>query len=427
MTLRHHGFALSLALLVAPAAALAQAPKGDESVLKSALAGPEFVTITRVDPDGTILLGPSESLPAEIRGNLGSYFAEGLYLLVTNDSKPSSARRVLRVQITDVAAGPVFTLKTGAQAAARVNVNDPARLLRPIPTTTAGLRALPDEIPFLAERSDATAADPREDAARTRSINNLKQIGLAVHNFLSAQGKLPPAVIYGPDGKPWHSWRVLLLPYLERGDLYNAYDFSQPWDSPKNKALLEKMPDVYRDPIHGEKKEAYAHYAAFVGPGSVFRPEGAKQVDLKSLPLAGSSIGLRNVTDGTSNTVIVGSLEPGRKIPWTKPEDIDVGPAFKGFGPPGGIAAPYTFRGPGGGKAAPFLFCDGAVRMIAASVKPQVLASLLSCAGNEVIARDSFPTEPAPHQFQLRMLKIRLNGARATATIEPQETGPVSR
>ena len=420
MTLRHHGFALSLALLVAPAAGVAQAPKGDASVLKCMLAGPDFVTITRVDPDGAILVAASESLPPQIRGNLSSGLAEGFYLLVTNDSKPASERRVIRVQITDVAAGPVFTLKTGAQAAARVSVNDQARLLRPNPTTTAQLRALPDEIPLLAERSDAIAVDPREDAARARSMNNLRQIALAVHNFHQVHNKMPPAVIYGPDGKPWHSWRVLLLPYLERNDLYNAYDFGQPWDSPKNKALLEKMPDVYRDPIHGDKKEPYAHYAAFVGPGSVFRPEGAKQIDPKSPPLAGGSIDFRNITDGTSNTVIVSSVEPARKIPWTKPEDIDVGRAFKGFGPPGGIAAPYTFRGPGGGKAAPFLFCDGSVRMIGASVKPQVLSALLTCAGGEVIANDSFPAEPSPQQLQLRTLKIRVNGARATATIEPQ-------
>ena len=384
----------------------------------------QFVTITRIDPDGTILLGPAEWLTPPIRNNLGSYYAEGFYLLVTNDSKPASERRVLRVQVTDVA-GSVFTLKTGAKAASRVRVDDLAWLLRPVPTTTAQLRALPDEIPFLAERSDVPAVDPREAAARARSINNLKQIGLAMHNFISVHGKLPPAVIFGPDGKPWHSWRVLLLPYLERVDLYNAYDFSQPWDSPKNKALLEKMPDVYRDPIHGDNKEPYAQYAVFVGPGSVFRPEGAKQIDAKTPPLAGSSIGLQHITDGTSNTVIVSSVEPARKIPWTKPEDIDVGPAFKGFGPPGGIAAPYTYRGPGGGKAAPFLFCDGSVRTISTSINPKVLAALLTCAAGEVISFDSIPGEEMRQQPQIRVLKIRLNGARAAATIEPLEQGPV--
>ena len=52
-----------------------------------------------------------------------------------------------------------------------------------------------------------------------------------------------------------------------------------------NKALIEKMPALYRDPIHGDGKEPYTHYGALVGPTAIFRPEGTKQNDPKSLPL----------------------------------------------------------------------------------------------------------------------------------------------
>jgi len=418
MPFRHHGFALAFALLVAHAGAIAQPPNDDPPILQAPLAGPEFVTVTRVDLDGTILLGPSEALLPQFRDDLGSFIAEGYYLLVTNDSKPAGERRVLRVQVTDVAAGPVITVKTGPQAAALVRIKDSARLVRPKPATTARLRALPDEIPFQAEPADANADDARENAARARSINNLKQIVLAMHNFESTYGEFPPAVIHGPDGKPWHSWRVLILPFLERVDLYNSYDFSQPWDSPKNKALIDKRPAVYRDPIHRDTTETDTHYAALVGPGAIFRPDGAKQTDPKKPPLGKGGLGIRNITDGTSNTVIISSVEPGRKIPWTKPEDIDVGPAFKGFGQPGGIAAPYTFHGPGGGKAAPFAFADGSVRMIGASVNPRVLEALITCAGNEVISSDSYPTESGPSVSQAKTLKIRQSGGKATASIE---------
>jgi prepilin-type processing-associated H-X9-DG protein len=364
------------------------------------------------------VLGPSATVPAQFRDNLSAFFAEGIYLLVTNDGRPLGQRRVIRVNVTDVAAGSVFTLKTGPQAAAHVKLNDSARLVRPLPTTTARLRALPDDIPLQVELVGAkTDVDPREAAARARSINNLKQIGLALHNFHATFNAFPPAVIHGPDGKPWHSWRVLILPYIEHTDLYNAYDFSQPWDSPKNEALLDKMPDVYRDPIHGDTKEPYTHYAALVGPKAVFRPGGAKQTDPLKPPLAGG-VGIQTITDGTSNTVVIGSVEPGRKIPWTKPEDIDVGPAFKGFGQPGGIAAPYSFHGPGGGKAAPFLFCDGSVRVIAKTMHPRILEALMTCADGEVIAPDSIRTESIPAVSQFKMLKISLDGAKATAAIE---------
>jgi len=420
MPFRHHGFALAFTLLVAHAGARAQAPNDDPSIMQTPLAGPEFVTVTRVDLDGTILLGPSEALPPQFRDDLGSFIAEGLYLLVTNDSKPAGERRVLRVQVTDVAAGPVITLKTGPQAAARVHIKDSARLVRPKPVTTARLRALPDEIPFQAEPDDANANpdDAREIAARGRSINNLKQIVLAMHNYISTYGEFPPAVIYGPDGKPWHSWRVLILPFLDSRDIYNAYDFSQPWDSPKNKALFDKRPAVYRDTIHRDTNETDTHYAALVGPGAIFRPEGAKQTDPKKPPLGKGGVGIRNITDGTSNTVMITSVEPGRKIPWTKPEDIDVGPAFKGVGQPGGIAAPYTFHGPGGGNAAPFAFADGSVRMIGASVNPRTLAALITSGGGEVISSDSYPTEDRTLVPQFKTLKIRQSGGKATATIE---------
>ena len=174
----------------------------------------------------------------------------------------------------------------------------------------------------------------------------MKQIGLAVHNFISVHGKLPPAVIYGPDGKPWHSWRVLLLPYLEANDIYNAYDYSEPWDSPKNKALLDKMPDVYRDPIHGDKKEPYTHYAAFVGPGSVFPPGGAKQIDPKTPPLAGSSIGIQNITDGSSNTVIVSLSQAGAQNPLDQAQGRRCRPRFQGLRPAWRHRRPLHVPGP---------------------------------------------------------------------------------
>ena len=225
-------------------------------------------------------------------------------------------------------------------------------------------------------------------------------------------------MIFGPDGKPWHSWRVLILPYLEHADVYNAYDFSQPWDSPNNKAIIDKMPAVYRDRIYGDTKESTSHYAALVGPGAAFRPEGAKQSNPKQPPIGTGGLGIQNITDGTSNTVMISSVEPARKIPWTKPEDIDVGPAFKGVGRPGGIAAPYTFHGPGGGKAAPFLFCDGTVRVIAKTMHPRTLEALMTCSGGEVISVDSIRSEPIPSVPQVKTLKIRLDGGKATAAIE---------
>ena len=77
MPFRHHGFALALALLMAQAGAFAQPPNDDASVLQARLAGPELLTVTRVDPKGTILVGPSETLRPQFRVAVGESIPRG--------------------------------------------------------------------------------------------------------------------------------------------------------------------------------------------------------------------------------------------------------------------------------------------------------------------------------------------------------------
>jgi len=61
----------------------------------------------------------------------------------------------------------------------------------------------------------------REAAARIQCANNLKQLGLAAHNYHDAAGKLPPAI--GKNGCCWGTWMVAILPYEEQGNLYQGY------------------------------------------------------------------------------------------------------------------------------------------------------------------------------------------------------------
>lgn len=117
-------------------------------------------------------------------------------------------------------------------------------LFRPVGSTTAPLKAAPivDESERIEGVSDCQARSLQT------SKQHLKQIGLALHNFHSAHRSFPPATIMGPDRKPWHSWRVFLLPYLGQKELYNRYKFDEPWNGPNNKMLIAEMPDVFHDP-----------------------------------------------------------------------------------------------------------------------------------------------------------------------------------
>lgn len=150
----------------------------------------------------------------------------------------------------------------------------------------------------------------RQGVQRAQSQNNLKQIALAMHNYLDTYKAFPPAAIRGKDGKLLLSWRVAILPYIEELPLYQQFKLDEPWDSAHNKKLLEKMPKIYA-PVNGQTKEPHAtYYQVFTGPGTAF--EGPK-----GLPIS-------EFQDGTSNTVLV--VEAGVAVPWSKPEDLTYRP-----------------------------------------------------------------------------------------------------
>ena len=155
----------------------------------------------------------------------------------------------------------------------------------------------------------ASVRSAQEAAQRARAMVKLKQLGLAMHMYHQRHGRFPPAVLYGPDGKTPHSWRVELLPYLGQQNLYDQYRLDESWDSPVNRNLLEKIPDVFRSP-RGAPGSTNSSVFAVSGPGTVFDDE-------KGTPLS-------KIRDGTSNTILL--VEAARDVPWTKPEDLPFDP-----------------------------------------------------------------------------------------------------
>jgi hypothetical protein len=187
-------------------------------------------------------------------------------------------------------------------------------------------------------------------AGRMQSVNNLKQIALAMHNWVDANGgTMPPEAVFGKDGKPLLSWRVLILPYVEQDDLYKQFHLNEPWDSEHNKKLLGKMPSVYAAP--GQKSATDTHYQGFYGKGAFFEGKQGRRFPA-------------DFPDGTSNTIMV--VEAAKGVPWTKPEDLDYDPA-KPLPKLGGLF-------PGGFNAA---LCDGSVRFISNAVTPKTLHLLI--------------------------------------------------
>jgi prepilin-type processing-associated H-X9-DG protein len=190
----------------------------------------------------------------------------------------------------------------------------------------------------------------REAARRAQCLNNLRQIGIALSQYNLDHGSFPPAYVADENGNRLHSWRALLLPYLDE-DLAAEYDFNEPWDSHKNIALLHRMPSVYACPSDPDHEGGFTSYLACDGPNHVFQgPRG---------------VALSEITDGTSRTIAV-MESAGTQIPWLQPrdgEELEQSSATDNL---------YSNH-PGGANV---LYADGNAEFISDDIDPQVLREL---------------------------------------------------
>jgi prepilin-type processing-associated H-X9-DG protein len=206
----------------------------------------------------------------------------------------------------------------------------------------------------------------REAARRSQCNNNLKQIGLALQSYADINKAFPPGYVADENGRPMHSWRVLILPYIEQKALYDRYDFNEPWDGPNNSQLAGLMPPPYRCPSDSASAppSTITSYAAISGPGTMFD--------------ADTPSSFATIRDGTSNTIAVAEAS-GAGIHWMEPRDLDVGQmTFQVNGSAADISSPH----PGGAMA---VFADGHTTFLGTSVAGDVLRALFTKNGGEPI------------------------------------------
>ncbi len=182
----------------------------------------------------------------------------------------------------------------------------------------------------------------------------MKQIALAMLDYESKNGTLPPRAVFEKHGKPLLSWRVLLLPYLEYQHLYDQFRLDEPWDSPHNKPLIAQMPGVYSNA--NRSPDGKTNYLVPTGKGTVF--DGTDGVKI------------RDITRGSSNTLLLVEADEDRAVIWTKPDDLEAD-----FDRP--------LDGLGNFRQGIFLaaLCDGSVRTISSNIDPQVLRATFMRAG----------------------------------------------
>jgi predicted Zn finger-like uncharacterized protein len=240
----------------------------------------------------------------------------------------------------------------------------------------------------------------REAARRTQSRNNLRQIGLALHNYHDANMRFPPGAVVDREGREHHGWQAMLLPYVEAITVYNRIDFNVPWDNAKNREAMQTKIACYLYPSVSQTQDASGYALSHYAGNSLLFPENG-------------SIRISGIRDGTSLTILAGEAA-GNYLPWGHPENTrDPGNGIQ--------AGPDSFGRPGS-PAAGILMCDGSVRFFSKDVDPTVLRAMATPDGGEIVTLpgDDFGAgtggaNPQPMSQQMRS-NVQPGSARSRAS-----------
>jgi hypothetical protein len=209
----------------------------------------------------------------------------------------------------------------------------------------------------------------RDAAARTQDANNMRVIGLGLHNQHDSN-----AMMFGPYAQDMGagkmntglSWRVGLLPYVEEAFLYQRFNTREPWDGPTNKPLSNKVVKAYVTPFDGPEQartSTNTPYRVFYSGGALFNEDG-------------SGVTLASVSDGTANTIMV--VHAREQVPWAAPRDFK----YDAKAPLPALGHPRMSGG------TPVLMVDGSVRFVSDKVSEKTLRAAITRAGGDPLGSD---------------------------------------
>jgi prepilin-type processing-associated H-X9-DG protein len=201
-----------------------------------------------------------------------------------------------------------------------------------------------------------------EAPMRPTSRSRLQQIGLALHSYHDSNNALPTGLV-DKTGKIGLSWRVAILPHVEQDILYKQFKLDEPWDSPHNKALIDKMPQVYAP--GNQNTNGYTFLRGFSGPNTWLPPQSGPRPQ---------GIKLTSIVDGASNTILV--AEAYDPVIWTKPDELEF--------------APNKVPAIGGvfSSGVNVLLADGSVRFLRKGFDPKMLAKLIQINDGQLVQFD---------------------------------------
>jgi prepilin-type processing-associated H-X9-DG protein len=201
----------------------------------------------------------------------------------------------------------------------------------------------------------------RSPARRAQCTNNLKQIAMALRNYEEVHKALPPAYTVDASGRPLHSWRTLILPYLEQDALYRTIDLSKPWNDPVNAKALATPIGEFHCPA-SDRPENTTTYLAIVATNGCLIPKEARR--------------LAEITDAHAKTLMMIEAGDENAVPWMAPVDADA-PLVLGLG------ANTRLHHSGGMNAC---FVDGRVSFLKVSLPARGRRALMSISGDDEVS-----------------------------------------
>jgi hypothetical protein len=322
----------------------------------------------------------SPNLPPRLGGGSSRVLTEGLQWAALGID-PAHLRADLVIQSSSAAAAKELAthlpkmLKSVYDASPETHQQIPAELSQVLISwlnpTVQGTRVVVrmDGLEKTSVNLKLLAAIGRTIDDRTRRRSNrhrFKQILLAMHNYYDAYGSFAPADKHRGEGGPPHlSWRVYILPFLEEMSLYKEFHLDEPWDSPHNAKLIEKMPDVYGSfsfDIASRTKVRSGHttFLAPTGEDTIYRGQEVTKFS--------------HILDGTSNTIALVEVKPEYAVPWTAPQDYE----FNSQDPAAGLLVGVDGRWLCG-------FADGSVHQLRGDAPSNILLHLFRMSDGNAI------------------------------------------
>ena len=199
---------------------------------------------------------------------------------------------------------------------------------------------------------------------------NIHNLGHATLIYVYAKDQFPPAYTTDASGNRLHSWRTILLPYMEQQDLFARFKMDEPWNSEHNSPATKVRPAYLHCPADDKAGESDTSYVAVVGPGTIWS--------------ATRKISMSDIKDGPADTLLFIEMK-NSGIHWAEPRDLELDNL-----PPGVTKQNFgkvLSNHPGGFFA---VFADGHIEFIPSTIPWEQFEAMSTYAGKEIVTRGTW-------------------------------------